>query len=167
MFSESIRRTAQALIERCEKKGVRLVLAESCTGGLIAAAITAIPGASRVVDRGFVVYSNESKEQELSVPSALIEQYGAVSEPVVIAMARGALERAKGHAQMSIAVTGVAGPDGTPTKPAGLVHIAVEWLTHGVVHERHEFGNIGRDEVREMTVLTALKLATNVLTKNR
>ena len=164
MFPEPILQAAQQLTELCVERNERMVFAESCTGGLVAAAVTTLPGASRVVDRGLVVYSYESKEQELGIPRALSEQYGAVSELVAIAMAEGALKRARGHAQLSVAVTGVAGPDGTPAKPAGLVHIAVARLGHGsVLHEKHEFGSLGRDRVRAEATLAALKLAARCL----
>ena len=164
MFPEQILDAARLLTERCVERNVRIVFAESCTGGLIAAAVTALPGASRVVDRGFVVYSYESKEQELGVPRALSEKYGAVSEQVAIAMAEGALNRAGAHAKLSIAVTGVAGPDGSPTKPAGLVHVAVACVGHGdVLHEKYEFGSLGRDRVRAAAVLAALNLAAKCL----
>ena len=162
MFSEPILKAAQLLMERCVERNVRLVFAESCTGGLIAAAMTALPGSSRVVDRGFVVYSYESKEQELGIPRSLSEQHGAVSEP--IAMVEAALKRAAGCAQLGIAVTGVAGPDGTPERPPGLVHIAVHWLGHGsVVHRKYEFPPSNRDGVRAATVLAALELALECL----
>jgi nicotinamide-nucleotide amidase len=152
--------SAERLLQRCLERGVRVVFAESCTGGLLSAAVTSIPGSSRVLDRGFVVYSNESKEQELGVPRRLIEEYGAVSEPVAIEMAKGALAQVDGHAQLSIAVTGVAGPEGTPAKPAGLVHIAAAMLGQGHVrHERHDFGAIGRENVRAETVVAAFDLA--------
>ena len=151
-------------MERCIERNVRVVFAESCTGGLIAAAMTAIPGSSRVVDRGFVVYSNESKQQELGISSELSRRYGAVSEPVAVAMAEGALRRASGHAQLGIAVTGVAGPGGTSTKPAGLVHVAVAWVGGGgVAHEKHEFGDLGREQVRAKSVIAALSLAAKCL----
>jgi nicotinamide-nucleotide amidase len=164
MFPEQILNAARLLTERCVERNVRVVFAESCTGGLVAAAVTALPGASRVVDRGFIVYSYDSKEKELEVPRALSEKYGAVSEQVAIAMAEGALKRADAHAELSIAVTGVAGPDGSPTKPPGLVHVAVAWLGHGnVVHEKYEFGSLGRDRVRAAAVLAALNLAAECL----
>jgi nicotinamide-nucleotide amidase len=164
MFPHPVLQRAQSLIECCVQRHVRMVFAESCTGGLIAAAVTAVPGASRVVDRGFVVYSYQSKEQVLGVPRAYCEQYGAVSEPVAIAMAEGALARAGGHAQLSVAVTGVAGPGGTPDKPEGLVHMASARLgLSQVLHEKHQFGDVGRDRVREETVLAALSLAKRCL----
>jgi nicotinamide-nucleotide amidase len=160
MFSASVLHAAKRLTECCVEQNVRIVFAESCTAGLIAGAMTAIPGSSRVVDRGFVVYSNESKVEELSVPPLLIEQHGAVSEPVVIAMARGALARAATGARLSIAVTGVAGPDATPDKPVGLVHIAAAIEGRDAVRHREcKFGPLGRDDVRMQTVQAALTLA--------
>jgi nicotinamide-nucleotide amidase len=165
MFSSSILQAAERLIECCIEQDVRMVLAESCTGGLIAGAMTAVPGSSRVVDRGYVVYTNESKVQELSVPPSLIEQHGAVSQPVAIAMATGALARAGTHGRLSIAVTGIAGPDASPEKPVGLVHIAIALQgPDNVRHQKCEFGNLSRDEVRMQTVQAALALALEYLT---
>ena len=156
--------SAERFLQRCLERGVRVVFAESCTGGLLSAAVTSIPGSSRVLDRGFVVYSNESKEHELGVPRQLIEEYGAVSEQVAIEMAKGALARVHGHARLSISVTGVAGPEGTPNKPPGLVHIAAARLGQDhVMHERHDFGPIGRDNVRAETVVAAFELAMRCL----
>jgi len=166
VFSEPILKAAQLLMERCVERNVRLVFAESCTGGLISAAVTALPGSSRVVDRGFVVYSYESKEQQLGIPRSLTEQHGAVSEPIAIAMVEAALKRAAGCAHLGIAVTGVAGPGGTPERPPGLVHIAVHWLGHGdVVHRKCEFPPSNRDGVRAATVLAALELAFECLVR--
>jgi nicotinamide-nucleotide amidase len=111
---------AEVLLEACRSRGIMLATAESCTGGLIAAALTAIAGSSDVVDRGFVTYSNEAKHQMIGVPMPLIETYGAVSEQVAAAMADGALARSR--AAMAVAVTGVAGPSGgSADKPVGLV----------------------------------------------
>lgn len=164
MFPESILQAARLLVERCVERNVRLVFAESCTGGLITGAVTAIPGASRVVDRGFIVYSYDSKEEELEVPKALIERHGAVSEQVAIAMAHGALKRANGNAQLGIAATGVAGPGGTPSKPVGLVHVAVARLGNGnTLHRKYEFGALDRNQVRAKSVLAALDLAISCL----
>lgn len=164
MFSKPILSAARLLMERCVERDMRLVFAESCTGGLIASAMTALPGSSRVVDRGFVVYSNDSKAQELGIPKELIEQHGAVSESIAIAMLEAALKRAAACAQLGIAVTGVADPDGSPDKPPGLVHIAVHWLGHGeVVHRKYQFPPSNRDGVRTATVLAALELALKCL----
>ena len=162
-FPESIMQAAKRLMDRCLQLQVKVVFAESCTGGLIAAAMTEIPGSSEVVERGLVTYSNAAKQQLLGVPSELIEQHGAVSEPVAIAMAEGALRASHGLAQLSIAVTGVAGPGGTAAKPEGLVHIATAYSGHGVLHEKQQFGPIGRNRVREATVLKALELALKCL----
>jgi nicotinamide-nucleotide amidase len=166
MFADSILRAAQALMDRCIECNVRLVLAESCTGGLIGGALTALPGSSRVVDRGFVVYSYESKEQELGISRDLSEKHGAVSESIAIAMVEAALQRAGGCAQLGIAATGVSGPGGTPGKPPGLVHIAAHWLGHGgVLHRRYEFPPSTRDGVRAATVMAALELALECLNR--
>ena len=134
-----------------------VVTAESCTGGLIAGALTDIAGASDVVERGFVTYSYESKSELLGVPAAMIQEHGAVSESVARAMAEGAL--AASRAQLSIAVTGVAGPGSdSQAKPAGLVHLASAQSGKGVLHEVREFGDIGRDAVRQAAVEAALDL---------
>ncbi len=113
MFDEKLMLNARKVILHCRQVGIRLVTAESCTGGLISAALTAISGASNVMDRAFIVYSNESKCQELSVPYHLLEQHGAVSKEVTIAMAEGALARSYTHAQIYVAVSGVADPEGS------------------------------------------------------
>ncbi len=167
MFGEKLMSNAEKVILSCRKAKIRLVTAESCTGGLISAALTAVAGSSDVLDRAFVVYSNESKYQELSVPYHLLEQHGAVSKEVTIAMAEGALARSYSHAQMCVAVSGVAGPGGSQEKPAGLVHFAV--ARKGIfptLHESHEFGDIGRSKVRECTVNTALGLLLSAVVKN-
>ncbi len=130
--------------------------AESCTGGLVAGALTAIAGSSAVVDRGFVTYSNEAKSDLVAVPAALIEAHGAVSEPVARAMAAGAVARSR--AQVSVAVTGIAGPGGgSDDKPVGLVHFAAAGPA-GVIHAERRFGDIGREAVRLESVRVALGL---------
>ena len=122
MFDERLLREAESLLEACRTRGLKLATAESCTGGLIAALLTEIPGSSDVVERGFVTYSNEAKSEELGVPADLIAAHGAVSEPVARAMAEGAL--AHSHADLAVSVTGVAGPGGgSAAKPVGLVHL--------------------------------------------
>jgi len=124
MFSDALTAKARRLLKACEAQGVMLATAESCTGGLIAALLTEIPGSSAVFDRGFVTYSNAAKQAQLGVPAALIKRHGAVSAPVARAMAEGALKH--GRAQIAVSVTGVAGPGGgTKEKPVGLVYIAV------------------------------------------
>ena len=120
MIQDALLAEAEALLAACRAKGIVLATAEGCTGGLIAATLTAIPGASDVLDRGYVPYSNAALHETLGVPMALIEEHGAVSEPVARAMAEGALTRS--CASLAIAVTGIAGPGGgTADKPAGTI----------------------------------------------
>src|SRR3954451_20621021 len=118
MTFESLALDVERLLEACRQAGVKLATAESCTGGLIAAALTAIAGSSDVVERGFVTYSNETKTELIGVSATLIERHGAVSETVALAMAEGALARSR--ADIAVSVTGIAGPGGaTPNKPVG------------------------------------------------
>ncbi|MEQ1617320.1 MAG: CinA family protein [Terricaulis sp.] len=162
MFSTKIGEAARTLLERCRASGLRIATAESCTGGLIAAALTAIPGSSDVFERGFVTYSNEAKTEMLRVPAALIAARGAVSAEVALAMAEGALEHS--CADIAVAVTGVAGPGGgTGTKPVGVVHIAVARRGGLLVHEQCQFGDVGRDEVREASIWRALEMTAEVV----
>ncbi len=159
MFDDTIHDKARAVLDACREAGAMLAVAESCTGGLLAAALTEIPGASDVVERGFVTYSYDSKSEMLGVPPGLILAHGAVSEPVARAMAEGALARADPRALVSIAVTGVAGPGSdSDAKPAGLVHLAAARRGADTLHAIHEFGDIGRDAVRRATVEAALDL---------
>jgi len=152
-----IGRLSGRLISACCTAGLRLATAESCTGGLIAGALTDIPGSSAAVERGFVTYSNEAKSEMLGVPSALIAEHGAVSEAVARAMAEGALAHAP--VELSVAVTGIAGPGGaTDTKPEGLVHFATAKRGEATRAERVEFGALGRDRVRAGSVIRALRL---------
>ena len=146
-----------ALADALRAKGWRLAAAESCTGGLIAAACTSVAGSSDWFERGFVTYSNEAKTELLGVPAALIAAHGAVSEPVARAMAEGAL--AKAPVALAVAVTGIAGPGGAvPGKPVGLVHFAACSRTRRIVHQAREFGDIGRTQVREASVAVALAM---------
>ena len=153
--------TAEDVLEIAKSKGIMIATAESCTGGLIAGALTEVPGSSAVFDRGFVTYSNEAKVEMLGVPMALIEEHGAVSRPVAETMARGALENS--NATLTVSVTGVAGPGGTDAKPEGMVCFGI--ANHdGIRSETQHFGAIGRDKVRAKTVQHALKLLTNSAT---
>lgn len=157
MFSEDLVRKAETVLTACRQQGLRLATAESCTGGLIAGLLTEIAGASDVVDRGFVVYSNAAKATVLGVSPTLIEEVGAVSEEVARAMAAGALARSA--ADLAVACTGIAGPGGgTEAKPVGLVHIACADRTGPIMHRRCEFGDVGRGRVRLGTVAAALAL---------
>jgi len=156
MFPDDIESLARKVIETAAARGLMVAAAESCTGGLVAAALTAVAGSSAVVERGFVTYSNAAKSELLGIPAALIEGHGAVSEAVARAMAEGALARSA--AQVSVAVTGVAGPGGGSTdKPVGLVHFAAAG-PGGLIHVERRFGDIGREAVRLESVRTALKL---------
>ncbi len=147
----------EKLLEECRSKGHRLASAESCTGGLIAAALTEIAGASDVFDRGFVTYSNQAKSEMLGVPKDLIAQEGAVSEFVARHMAEGALNHS--DADIAVAVTGIAGPDGgSDDKPIGLVHIAVARAGQATRHERCLFKPKSRKNIRRKTVIHALKM---------
>ncbi|MEM9049679.1 MAG: CinA family protein [Pseudomonadota bacterium] len=152
---------AAAVLAACRARGIMLASAESCTGGLIAAALTALPGASDVFDRGFSTYSYASKTELLGVPPAMLNVYGAVSEPVARAMAEGAVAASK--AGVAVAVTGVAGPGGTEAKPEGLVHFACAMRGGGTEHERHALGALGRDTVRARSVGIALGLVLRCL----
>ena len=137
--------------------GSKLATAESCTGGLVAGLLTEIPGSSAVVERGFVVYSNEAKQELLGVPEATIAAFGAVSEETARAMAQGAIAHA--HADFAVAITGIAGPDGgTPEKPVGLVNFACAGADGGVVALEKRFGALSRSAIRLASVETALDL---------
>ena len=140
---------------------LKLATAESCTGGLIVALLTEIPGSSDVVDRGFITYSNDAKTEMLGVPSRLIAEHGVVSREVALAMAGGAI--AHSLAELAVAVTGVAGPGGgSVRKPVGLVHIAAARLGRTPLHQECRFGDIGRDQVRIKSVEAALALIRRV-----
>jgi len=157
MFPDSINNFARMVLDEARAQGLHIATAESCTGGLIVAALTEIPGSSDVVDRGFVVYTNAAKSAMLGVPATLIAQHGAVSEEVARAMAEGALKHAQ--VQLAVSCTGIAGPMGeTPTKPIGLVHLAVARSGHTTLHLEARFGNVGRENVRMRSVEAALKL---------
>ena len=156
MFTDDQLAQVEAVLEACRKEGLRLAVAESCTGGLVAGCLTAVAGSSDVVERGFVVYTNEAKMELLGVPAALLETVGAVSEEVARAMAEGALKQS--NAQISVAVTGIAGPGGgTEEKPVGLVHIAAARDGAETLLESHVFDG-GRDAVRMQSVAAALAL---------
>lgn len=149
-----------ALLDLARAKGEKIATAESCTGGLIAGAITDVAGSSDVFDRGFVTYSNAAKMQMLGVLSATLDAFGAVSEETAREMAAGALARS--DATLTISVTGIAGPGGTALKPEGRVCFGVASAT-GTRTETVEFGAIGRAQVRQATVAHALRLLAQAL----
>ena len=161
-MSTSLQETAHDLVRESKEAGLTIATAESCTGGLIAAALTAVPGASSVLECGFVTYSNESKTQMLGVPAELIVKSGAVSAEVAAAMAEGALERSR--ADIAVAVTGIAGPDGgSKEKPVGLVHLAGARRGGALLLEEKRFGDIGRNAVRTEAAAAALALIKRLL----
>ncbi|MBW8304877.1 MAG: CinA family protein [Brevundimonas sp.] len=156
MFPDDIQVLARKVVEAARARGLMVAAAESCTGGLVAAALTSVAGSSAVVERGFVTYSNAAKSELLGVPADLIERHGAVSEPVARALAAGALARSA--AQVSVAVTGIAGPGGgSADKPVGLVDFAAAG-PGGLIHVERRFGDIGREAVRLDSVRVALEL---------
>jgi nicotinamide-nucleotide amidase len=162
MFSPALQDEAARLLDALRARAKRIVTAESCTGGLIAALLTEIPGSSDVVERGFVTYSNAAKCECLGVPADLIAAHGAVSEPVARAMAEGAL--AHSHADIAVSVTGVAGPGGgTATKPVGLVHLGLTRSGSPTLHQELRLGDIGRHLVRLKSVEAALALLGQAL----
>ncbi|MFN4024748.1 MAG: CinA family protein [Hyphomonas sp.] len=157
MFPERLRNLAMLVLDDAERARLKIVTAESCTGGLVTALLTEIAGSSAVVDRGFVTYSNKAKEEMLGVPGDVLADFGAVSEPVARMMAEGAL--ANSRANISVAITGVAGPGGgTRLKPVGTVHIACARENRAIIHEMLQLGDIGREGIRMASVEAALGL---------
>lgn len=152
----AVREMVATLLGRCRAKGWHLATAESLTAGLLAATITQVPGASDVVDRGFITYSYDAKAQMLGVPRELLGREGAVHEDVARAMAVGALR--EGHVQLTVAVTGVAGPGPSDRRPAGRVHIAAARDDGAVRHVQRDYGAVGREAVRDATVRDAVAL---------
>ena len=162
LFSPSLLREAQALLTELGRRGLKVATAESCTGGLLMGLLTEIPGASAVVDRGFITYSNEAKAELLGIDPALIAQHGAVSPQVACAMAEGALGAAP--VGLAIAVTGIAGPDGgSADKPVGLVYLSAALRGHDVSLQEFRFGGIGRSQIRLATLREAVTLARGAL----
>ena len=157
MSEQNQRSLAKQVLELCRAGGMRVATAESCTGGLVAAALTAIAGSSDVVECGFVTYSNAAKQKLLGVPAATLFRYGAVSGETAAAMAKGALKRS--DADFAVSITGIAGPGGgSKQKPIGLVHFAVASRDGRMLKRRRLLGNIGRRRVRKRSVVEALVL---------
>ena len=164
MFDHELRDAAERVLNACRHRGLKVATAESCTGGLIAATLTAIAGSSDVVDRAFVTYSNEAKQQMLGVTPSTIDVYGAVSTECADEMAKGALA----HAQVDLAVsiTGIAGPTGaTPGKPIGLVYFCAASRSGRVIAHDRKYGDIGRANVRRASVLQALAMLQELADK--
>ena len=155
---------AEALLELCKSKKLTLATAESCTGGLVDAALSEIPGSSLVLDRGFVTYSNEAKQQMLGVTPATIDVYGAVSTECAEEMAKGALAHAS--VDLAISITGIAGPTGAaPGKPVGLVYFCAASRSGSIIVRERKYGDIGRANVRRESVLQALAMLQELAEK--
>jgi nicotinamide-nucleotide amidase len=157
MFPLEVETLARLLIDEVRERHLRVTTAESCTGGLVAAAICSIPGASDIFDRGFVTYTNRAKEEMLGVQGDMLADFGAVSEPVARMMAEGALANSRAH--IAVAITGVAGPGGgSPMKPVGTVHIATARSTGGIRHRHEVFDGETRLDVQMAAVAVALQM---------
>ena len=157
MTDSELTAAAARVLEACRARSLKIATAESCTGGLVAAALTEIAGSSDVVERGFVTYSDAAKHDLLGVSTAVLAEHGAVSRETAGAMAQGALARSR--ADLAVAVTGIAGPSGgSAAKPIGLVHFAVTSQGGKSIVREKRFGDVGRHEVRRRSVLEALAL---------
>jgi nicotinamide-nucleotide amidase len=159
-LDEELIQLAKEVVEKNREAGRMIATAESCTGGLVAAALTEVPGASDVLDRAFITYSNEAKIEMLGVSEDILATLGAVSEATAWAMAQGALNRS--GADVTVAVSGIAGPGGgSEKKPVGTVVFARaqrDEATAPVVADTHHFGDLGRAEIRRQAALVALRL---------
>ena len=164
MFDREILDAAVRLLEICKKKKLTLATAESCTGGLVAGAISEISGSSAVLDRGFITYSNEAKQQMLGVTPATIDVYGAVSKECAEEMAKGALAHAR--VDLAVSITGIAGPTGaTHGKPIGLVYFCAASRSGRTITHDRKYGDIGRSQVRRASVLQALAMLQELAEK--
>jgi len=156
-MDEDLRAAATAVLDACRARGLKVATAESCTGGLVAGALTEIAGSSDVVDRGFVTYSNEAKQQMLAVAPETLRKHGAVSRETAEAMAHGAISHS--NADLAVSITGIAGPGGgSADKPVGLVHFAAAARKGALTHRAMRYGDIGRSVVRQKSVLQALAM---------
>ncbi len=161
MSATEIRALARSLLELCKSRKLTVATAESCTGGLVAGALTEIAGCSAVVMVGFVTYSNEAKHDFLGVKTQTLDTFGAVSKETALAMATGAVKKAK--TDLAVSITGIAGPGGaTPGKPVGLVHFAAAARDGRIIHREKRFGAVGRSAVRQSSVIEALKMLTEL-----
>lgn len=162
LFPADITSMAEDIIRDFTVAGLMVSTAESCTGGLIAGALTEISGSSAVVDRGFVTYTNVAKVQMLGVQEETLARFGAVSEETARQMVHGALFRSRAH--LAVAVTGIAGPGGgSPEKPVGLVHLAAKSRSGKLVYRKMLYGDIGRTDVRLATIRTALQMLIEIV----
>ena len=161
LFPGDIIAVSTGIIEEFTARGLTVATAESCTGGLIAGALTDIAGSSAVVDRGFVTYSNTAKHEMIGVSEETLGRFGAVSKETALEMVEGALKAA--GTSLAVAVTGIAGPGGgSPEKPVGLVHLAAASKTGKRIHREMRYGDLGRTAIRLATVRTALEMLLDV-----
>ena len=156
MIADDLRAAAKRLLDLCRRHGLHVATAESCTGGLVVAALTEMAGSSDVVECGFVTYSNAAKESMLGVPAETLTRHGAVSAETAAAMAAGALTHSQ--ADLAVAITGIAGPGGSKQKPVGLVHFAAASRDGRLLARCRRYGRIGRRRIRERSVAEALEL---------
>ncbi|HAH09081.1 MAG TPA: damage-inducible protein CinA [Alphaproteobacteria bacterium] len=162
LFSATIDDLSRQVLAEARARGIKVVTAESCTGGLVGGALTDIAGSSDVFERGYITYSNVAKMQVLGVPDDILKDHGAVSMQCASAMAHGALRAAAAGA--SVAITGIAGPGGgSAAKPVGLVHFAAATPSHKVITLEKRFGDAGRTMVRLLSVETALGLLLSAI----
>jgi nicotinamide-nucleotide amidase len=157
MFDQKTVIVIKDVLDQARESGFMIATAESCTGGLIATALTSVAGSSDIFERGFVTYSNQAKVEMLGVDEDLITLHGAVSQQVARAMCEGAIEHS--NANLAVSVTGIAGPGGgSKEKPVGTVHIGVTSQEAGTNHAHLDFGDIGRAEIRLKTMLAAFSM---------
>ncbi|MDI6839014.1 MAG: CinA family protein [Rhizobiaceae bacterium] len=165
VFPPVVEALASRIVSEFTQRNLTVATAESCTGGLIAGALTEISGSSAVVDRGFVTYSNRAKVEMLGVDEKVLGSFGAVSRETALQMVAGALRRS--GADLAVAVTGVAGPTGgSAEKPVGLVHIAARHRDGRLIHREMRYGDLGRDGIRMATVTTALEMLLDLAAKD-
>lgn len=157
MLDDDIVEAARRLLDICRRKKLTVATVESCTAGLVAGTLTEVPGTSSILDRGYVTYSNEAKQEMVGVSAATLKAHGAVSPQTASEMVRGAMARAP--VDLAVSVTGIAGPDGgTPEKPVGLVYFAAASRSGALIQDEKRFGDIGRADVRKQSVLQAFRM---------
>jgi len=157
MLDDDIVEAARRLLDICRRKKLTVATVESCTAGLVAGTLTEVPGTSSILDRGYVTYSDEAKQEMVGVSAATLKAHGAVSPQTAAEMVRGAMARAP--VDLAVSVTGIAGPDGgTPEKPVGLVYFAAASRSGALIQDEKRFGDIGRADVRKQSVLQAFRM---------
>jgi nicotinamide-nucleotide amidase len=157
MLDDDIVEAAKRLLDICRRKNLTVATAESCTAGLVAGTLAEVPGISSMLERGFITYSNQAKQDMLGVSAETLKVHGAVSCETAEEMARGAIAHAP--VDLAVSVTGIAGPDGgSAEKPVGLVHFAAASRSGNLIHAEKRFGEIGRPDIRKQSVLQAFRM---------